>query len=169
MSGHYNVAPKYSAGSPASVPEHIARRVAEEERRCYDDARAGHYGEGKKAQAEKEGLRGIVEWREERRGAWEVEDLITGERARRWSYLRVGGSGYGEVKLKKASTNGRVKEAEQLAAVEVAKLLIEDWRDPEKDDCVVSVTKYYVGPELSGDLVVAKVTWPARAVKARTP
>jgi len=80
MSTHYNVAPRYSPGSPALVSREIAERVATDEKRAIDAALSGFWGEKHKARAELLGLRGIVEQRKETRKGWEVLDMITGER-----------------------------------------------------------------------------------------
>jgi hypothetical protein len=82
--GHFNVAPRYSPGSPALVDEGIARKVAEDEKRFIEHALEGVWGEAQKARAEKLGLRGIVEYRVEKGSGkklgWQVEDLCTGEK-----------------------------------------------------------------------------------------
>jgi hypothetical protein len=84
MRGHFNVAPRYTPGSPAMVPEDLARRVAEEEKKFIQHALEGAWGEEQKQRAERLGLRGIVEMRIERRDHWEVEDLCTGEKFKRF-------------------------------------------------------------------------------------
>jgi hypothetical protein len=76
--GHYDVHPRYSCGSPAMVPEHTARGVAEDERRAYEAALTGFYGEAEQEKAKQLGLAGIVEYRTEKAKYWLVEDLITG-------------------------------------------------------------------------------------------
>jgi hypothetical protein len=76
---HWNVAPRYTAGSPAMVPEHIARQVAKEEKEAYERLLTGIYGEADKATAEKLGLKGIVEERFETKKGWDVTDVLTGE------------------------------------------------------------------------------------------
>ncbi len=82
--GHFNVAPRFTPGSPALVREEIALRVAAQERDSFPRAKEGIYGETDKAKAERLGLRGIVEYRVERgsgkKHGWEVIDLCTGER-----------------------------------------------------------------------------------------
>jgi hypothetical protein len=80
MSGHFNVKPRYGAGSPAQVDEHTAKRVAEDERAAFEHARSGAYGTLRQIESTRDGLRGIVELRVERPGAWIVTDLLTGER-----------------------------------------------------------------------------------------
>lgn len=83
MGSHYNVAPRYTPGSPALVPRDVAERVAHEEKRFVEHALSGAWGERNKAMAERLGLRGIVELRTERRDHWEILDLCTGERFKR--------------------------------------------------------------------------------------
>jgi hypothetical protein len=82
-SARYNVAPRYTCGSPASVDKATATLVASEERRAYEAALTGVYGDADKTKAERLGLRGIVEYREEKGSGknhgWHVEDLCTGE------------------------------------------------------------------------------------------
>lgn len=83
MGSHYNVAPRYTPGSPALVPRDVAEKVAQEEKHFVEHALSGAWGERNKAMAERLGLRGIVELRKERRDHWEVLDLCTGERFKR--------------------------------------------------------------------------------------
>lgn len=78
--GFYHVAPRYSAGSPALVHETIALRVAEEEKRGHEHALSGAWGDAQKLRAERLGLRGIAEYREETRKGWLILDLCTEER-----------------------------------------------------------------------------------------
>lgn len=80
MAIYYNVRPKYSAGSPASVSAEIAAMVANDEREAHAATLRGIYGEASRAVAEKDTLRGLSERVIERRDAWLVEDLITEER-----------------------------------------------------------------------------------------
>lgn len=54
---HFNVRPRYTAGSPAMVSEDIARRVAEEEREDYQRALDGTYGPEAQERARRDGLR----------------------------------------------------------------------------------------------------------------
>jgi len=75
---YFHVAPRYTAGSPAMVPEDIARRVAVEETRFMRYVLDGMYGDAAAEQAFRVGLSGIVEQRTERRNGWEVVDLCTG-------------------------------------------------------------------------------------------
>jgi len=83
-SGHYNVEPRYTPGSPAMVDEATARRVAEEEKQSIEYVLQGYEGEKNKALAERLGLRGIAEVRVEKgsgkKHGWDVLDLCTGER-----------------------------------------------------------------------------------------
>lgn len=74
---HFNVKPKYTPGSPGSVDQKTAERVAEEERRCYKEALEGVYGEHLKKVAKSHGLLGIVERVYETAIGWEVHDLLT--------------------------------------------------------------------------------------------
>ena len=80
---HYNVAPRYTPGSPALVPERIAMRVAEEEKRAIKDVLDGFEGPQRQKRAQNLGLRGIVEARicrgSGKKLGWEVVDLCTGE------------------------------------------------------------------------------------------
>jgi hypothetical protein len=76
---HFNVAPRYSAGSPALVDESIALRVALQEQDCYDCAKDGRYGADMQKQAASMGLSGIVELRAETKDGWAVLDLLTQE------------------------------------------------------------------------------------------
>jgi hypothetical protein len=80
---HYNVAPRYTPGSPASVSEDIALTVASQEKEHYEVALSGIYGEDFKKIALERGLDGIVERRVERNGGWDVEDMVTGRKLRR--------------------------------------------------------------------------------------
>lgn len=81
--GFYDVRPRYTPGSPGLVDEATAQRVAKEERESYEHALSGIMGEIDKARAEKLGLRGIVQWKQEKgagkKQGWEVVDLVTGE------------------------------------------------------------------------------------------
>jgi len=77
---HFNVAPRFTPGSPALVDRDIAVRVAMEEEDSFDYAKEGRYGDRFKETAETKGLNGIVEVRAETRKGWDVLDLLTGER-----------------------------------------------------------------------------------------
>lgn len=79
MALRYNVAPRYTPGSPALVREDVARRVMRDEQAEYEQVIAGLYGEDKKEQASRLGLSGIVEERWEFRGVVMYRDLLTGE------------------------------------------------------------------------------------------
>lgn len=83
MGHHYNVAPRYTPGSPALVSREIAERVAKEETHFIQHAMEGAWGAEHQARAGRLGLAGIVELRVERRDHWEVTDLCTGERFKR--------------------------------------------------------------------------------------
>jgi len=58
---YYRVIPRYTAGSPASVPHKQAQEVARDEVLFYTHAIEGTWGTEWQARAEKEGLDGIVE------------------------------------------------------------------------------------------------------------
>lgn len=81
----FNVAPRYTPGSPAMVDGETAFRVAASELVGYDYARDARYGEEDVERAQKLGPAGIVTAvRELPRGkGWDVLDLITGERSER--------------------------------------------------------------------------------------
>lgn len=77
----YNVAPRYTPGSPALVDEATAMRVADEEKKDYETIVAGQsYVPGEEEKAKRLGLKGIVEARQESKGGWNVTDVLTGER-----------------------------------------------------------------------------------------
>lgn len=76
----FNVAPRYTPGSPAQVPLETALRVAAQERQSYAYARDARYGVGGVEKAQREGLLGIVEAVCETRKGWDTLDLVTGER-----------------------------------------------------------------------------------------
>ena len=75
----YNVWPRYTTGSPALVRDATAQQVMRSEQAVYSDMIKGLYGEAKKAEAMRLGLRGIVEEVWEFRGILMYRDLITGE------------------------------------------------------------------------------------------
>lgn len=79
----YQVAPRYTPGSPAQVDEQTARRVAAEESSSFTHYLEGVYGEEAKVEAEALGLGGIVEHVTQHAGHAVVDDLITGKRYRR--------------------------------------------------------------------------------------
>jgi hypothetical protein len=74
---HYNVAPRYTGGSPAQVPRDTALKVAGEEKVAHNRALEGLYGEEMQKQAEEFGLAGIAEERTEFGTGWIVLDLCT--------------------------------------------------------------------------------------------
>lgn len=80
MRSHYNVAPRYTPGSPGIVSEAIAEDVAKNERQVHAWALEGRYGEAERERARSLGLAGIVELRSEGKKGWDVLDVITGER-----------------------------------------------------------------------------------------
>lgn len=74
----YNVAPRYTPGSPAQVDERTARKVVVEERRGYIIALSGAHGEAERATAMRPfALNGIVEQRLEYTDGWVISDLMT--------------------------------------------------------------------------------------------
>lgn len=75
----FNVAPRYTCGSPALVGSDIAEQVAREERRAYECHLEGIYGDDKKREAEENGLGLIAFTMKETRKGWVVVDLITDE------------------------------------------------------------------------------------------
>lgn len=77
---YHNVSPRYSGGSPAQVDFETALKVVDDERRGYDIALSGAYGENEQRDARVRGLAGIVEEREERADCWLVTDMLTGAR-----------------------------------------------------------------------------------------
>jgi hypothetical protein len=74
----YNVAPRYSAGSPAAVDHDTALRVAADELAAYTRAIEGAYGEEACTRATALGLSGIVEQREIHAHHYIATDLMTG-------------------------------------------------------------------------------------------
>ena len=76
---YWNVAPRYTAGSPAMVSETIARRVAKQEQDAIIAAREGAFGEKAQEMAERLGLAGIVWSSLETRKGVIITDLLTGE------------------------------------------------------------------------------------------
>jgi hypothetical protein len=78
----WNVAPRYTAGSPAMVDATTASRVAAQEQDAIAGYLDGSCGEANRAMAEQLGLGGIV-WRSlERRQTLVSQDFITGEVAK---------------------------------------------------------------------------------------
>jgi len=78
MTVTWNVAPRYTAGSPAMVDEATARRVAAQEQDAIEAFLDGSCGEENRTKAEKLGLDGIVWSSLEIRRVLVTEDLITG-------------------------------------------------------------------------------------------
>lgn len=74
----YNVAPRYTCGSPALANASTAAKVAHEEKQFIEHYLDGTYGPEKQAYAQQAGLGGIVERRHEIRDGWRVHDVITG-------------------------------------------------------------------------------------------
>lgn len=84
----YQVAPRYSGGSPAMVTESVALRVMADETFARNAALEGVFGEEERRRAQTLGLSGIVERLTDRDEGWDVEDLLTGEQSYRpsqWS------------------------------------------------------------------------------------
>jgi hypothetical protein len=76
---HFNVNPRYTAGSPAKVNYETAKRVACSELLAHARGILGVSGEEEQTKARRGGLRGIVEcYRENGRG-WSVLDMLTGD------------------------------------------------------------------------------------------
>lgn len=76
---YYNVRPRYTPGSGAMVDERTALKVAAEEKRFYEIAQSGAFGEEDLEKTKTLGVKGIVESIREHKGGWIVNDLITGE------------------------------------------------------------------------------------------
>jgi hypothetical protein len=76
----FSVRPRYTPGSPGSVDEELALRVASQEKESYEACLEGIYGDVDMAKAMKLGLKGIVEEMVENKGGWKVTDLITGDK-----------------------------------------------------------------------------------------
>ena len=82
MIDYVHVSPRYSCGSPATVPlEQALREVAEIEVRLYEHTLCGRYGGEALSTAEVLGLTGICEvrWYCCPAQAWFVWDILTGE------------------------------------------------------------------------------------------
>lgn len=79
MRSHFNVYPRYTAGSPAQVDRATAERVAAEERVAHGHVLAGRCGSAEQERAQRLGLDGIAEEAWEQRGKLQFRDLITGE------------------------------------------------------------------------------------------
>lgn len=80
--GFYQVAPRYTPGSPAMVNEATARQVAKDEQDAYGDRHRflGVAHPSHRTAADDKGLDGIVEYLVEGRQGWDVLDLITEKR-----------------------------------------------------------------------------------------
>lgn len=76
----FSVYPRYSGGSPAGVDMETAIRVALREQDEYESILYGEEGLEAQNRAKRLGLAHIVEVRRELPKAWDVLDLITGER-----------------------------------------------------------------------------------------
>lgn len=77
----YNVAPRYSSGSPALVDRNTALHVAQQEHEQYQAHLEGLYGTAQQERAKTLGLDGIVESRLEKSNSrgWRVYDVLTGK------------------------------------------------------------------------------------------
>jgi hypothetical protein len=75
----YNVAPRYTAGSPAQVDQQTADRVVIQERQGYQRALEGVYGTETQTEAEKLGLAWIVWTSTEVRSSLFKHDLLTNQ------------------------------------------------------------------------------------------
>lgn len=90
---NHNVRPRYTCGSPAAVSQFVAETVAQEEKRGYERALTGIFGEEERLKAKRLGLTGIVEKvlgekKRKRVPGLMVFDLITGQTY--WRPLRSG-------------------------------------------------------------------------------
>lgn len=74
----YNVAPRYTPGSPAMVPSELAERVAQEEKRAYDDTLEWEL-DPDHSKAKEKGCAWIVWAQWELHGYLHKRCLITGE------------------------------------------------------------------------------------------
>lgn len=80
----YQVAPRYTGGSPAQVNHATASRVAAEEADAYRGIMAGAAtSTSERQRAVKLGLDGIAEMLYEQQHCWHVTDLITGKETTR--------------------------------------------------------------------------------------
>lgn len=80
----YQVAPRYTPGSPAQVDAATASRVAAQEADTYRNLMAGAASSTSEHQkAVKLGLEGIVEMLYEQQHCWHVTDVITGKESTR--------------------------------------------------------------------------------------
>lgn len=80
MNHFFNVAPRYSNGSPALVSRAQAEQVVQDECGAYARAISGSEGCNRQEQARTLGLSGIVEEREMHSFHYIAHDMITGER-----------------------------------------------------------------------------------------
>lgn len=79
MMNRYNVAPRYSAGSPALVDGPTAGNVAITELQNYTYALSGLWGEDWCRRAQRDGLKTIVEWHTVLHDRIKFVDLLTGD------------------------------------------------------------------------------------------
>jgi hypothetical protein len=115
---HFNVAPRYTGGSPAAVREEIAVRVAQEEKRAYEQVLTGAFGDEELHTAKTKGLKGIAEVVFERGNGWDVKDLCTEEQFRRErlkaSKLRPG------LLMVRDRDGSRIQPGKRIALVQVS-------------------------------------------------
>ena len=80
MGAHYvNVAPRYTAGSPANVHIDLAEKIAREELESFDFVMKGYEGEERREKAAMQGVALIVFEMVEQSKQWLVLDWITNE------------------------------------------------------------------------------------------
>lgn len=121
MKCFYHVAPRYTPGSPALVSERIALSVAKSEKFSIHAALEGAWGDEQRLRAERLGLRGIAELREERKKGYLILDLCTGEYLYRLYDPGIEKAGYrrffdldpGEQRALKASPPPGVEDVER--------------------------------------------------------
>ena len=154
----YDVRPRYTIGAGAHTTRTTALDVASQERHAYADSRKGLCGSDEMKRAFDLGLRGIVEYQKERKGGLDIQDLVTGEHARRLHNLHVTGS-RDKIRFRWAEGQ-RVREAETYISAAVLKLLSEENITPDLTACVVTVTTYFDIAGRAGDIIIDKVKWP---------
>jgi hypothetical protein len=75
---YYDVAPRYTCGSPAMVDRQTALHVAQQEKEAYEATLEGIYGEAAKIEAERLGLHWIVWSTNESNARLSKFDILTG-------------------------------------------------------------------------------------------
>ena len=132
--GHFNVRPRYTCGSPAMVPENIARLVAEQEERQYRDILEGMTGEDSAAEAAALGLHGIAQFKMEHKGGWLIMDLITG--SMEWSPLGFNGRRVNDLGAAEFTARFEVRDADHRViartynAIEACRIALGDMDAP---------------------------------------